>query len=217
MKRLVNAPVVLTILFSFVIYSMPAFAQVLPEPQFEKLTRVDHKVFDGKVLAPIFDKLQKVDEEIRVLTYDLQAKKFSPLEGTKNYWGMSETYRTEDKKTITLEVYLRDFSRPNSKDVSAIGQFKVSSGDRSEVYSFSLLAPKGDFEQAIEYTVDENLKILKADSWWRCVKKRLIRKCAGPCVTSIIACSGTWAAYIGCVALACGGCFTRISACCGCN
>lgn len=109
--------------------------------------------------------------------------------------------------------------KQGSKDIAAIGQVSVTAGDRSDVYSFCLVAPKGNFAKAQEYRVASNLNVVKTNSWWSCLKKRLRRKCARKCVVSLITCAatGSWVGYILCVAKQCGACFAKYSAGCGCN
>lgn len=186
--------------------------------QTEPLKPVKSEILKAEALSSKFERLNRADEEIIALSNDLRKKGFQVQKGDKNFWGFQETYEKEDK-TVTFSVYFQDYTKPNSKDVAATGQVRVVDGDRSEIYSFSLEAPGGAFDKAIEHRVDKKLGILKANSWWSCVRSRLL-KASVACASSLITCAPsapTWAGYLACVAAKCGITYTKVAACCACD
>ena len=189
------------------------------------LAPIKTEVLKSNILVPEFARLRAVDAEVIATNDFLVSKGFSAQTGAANVWGQRETYRTTSKgqrmdETYTLRV--QDYAKPGSKDAAAIAQVEVVAGGRSEVYSFSLIAPEGNFEMAEEYQVGETggiISVTKANSWWSCTKQRIKEKnCGSVCLSSLTSCpTSSWVAYLGCVAVKCGGCFVKASACCACN
>ena len=200
-------------------------AQPSAEPTLE-LKPVQSEVLQARTLVPEFANLVIADDEIIVANDFLKNKGFVAQTKENNFWGVRETYKSKPKGGIEIEetysLQVRDYANPNSKDAAAVGRITVTASGRSEVYSFALIAPEGNFSRAEEYKVGEiagKLQVAKANSWWSCLKQRLKDKCLSPCVTSLVSCggSGSWAAYLACVAKECGGCFAKQAACCACN
>jgi hypothetical protein len=189
------------------------------------LAPIKTEVLKSNTLVPEFARLRAVDAEVIAANDFLVSKGFSAQTGAANVFGQRETYRTTSKgqkmdETYTLRV--QDYAKPGSKDAAAIAQVEVVAGGRSEVYSFSLIAPEGNFEMAEEYQVGETggiMSVTKANSWWTCVKQQIKeRNCGSVCLSSLTSCpTSSWVAYLGCVAAKCGGCFVKASACCACN
>jgi hypothetical protein len=206
-----------------------------------ELAPVKSEVLKSETLVPEFNRLRASDEEIIAADAFLVNNGFSRQTKPENVWGLRETYRTTNQKGIRmLETYtlrVQDYGRLGSTDtaalaeddagaiaqgdMAAIAQVEVVSGGRSEVYSFALIAPEGDFENAEEYQVAETgevLSVVAANSWWSCTKARVKDKCGSACLDALVSCpKSSWVAYLGCLAVKCGGCFLKAGACCGCN
>ena len=180
------------------------------------------------VLARKFAKLHKLDKEIITLDSHLRKRGFRKQRGKANFWGIRNTYEDKgNKASFTLTV--QDYIKQKSKDAAAIGQMTVSASDRTVVYTFDLIAPKGDFKRAREYHVGENLKVSETNSWWSCVLLHLARSlgssvnmCYSEC--SKIASAGgifTWCLFLPCFTTCIGTIapflFPNVSACCACN
>lgn len=181
------------------------------------VTNIATKHHDVKALSQNFEALSK-KASIKALSGKLTEEGFKPQKTGKNaYFGATETIKSNDGKTATFDIKVQSYAKAGSKDKGAVGMVTVKSGGNSDTYQFSLLAPGGDFEKAVEFTVDKNNKVKKANSWWsrwiRCLRNR----CASTCLGALTACSGTWAAYFWCVVAACGGCVLRCSGCATCN
>lgn len=184
----------------------------------KKSTKMRRDVVAGK-----FTKLHKIDKEIKALDVHLKKKGFRAQKEKKNFWGIKSDYEDKDKKA-TFSVIVQDYYKPKSKDGAAVGQMTISAGDRTEVYSFDLIAPGGKPKKAKEYRVDKKLKVLEANSWWSCVLGQLqkqipniVTSIARCCVVAAVSGPFSWASFLGCIAGAVGWPFARASACCGCN
>jgi len=116
----------------------------------------------------------------------------------------------------TVEFELLGLSASKSGAEAAVATCVVKAGRQELVYDFLLEAPGGDFSRAREWTILDG-KVVEAHSWWSAWVGCLQRSCASTCLTSLFACTGTWAAYFWCVAAACGGCVLRCSACATCD
>lgn len=201
----------------FLATSLPSFAQQSDQSASAKLPApIKQKILKAQEARAKFVSLLKRDRGMIALHDGLKSKGFQAQNGDKNFWGKEETFE-QGETTLISKLYVQDYAKPNSKEAAGLIQISVSDGVRSDVYSFTLIAPDGKWENAEEYSADEtSLDVNKMNSWWTCVKKRLAGVGAA-CASSLIACSGTAAAYIACVAIGCGGAALAASACCECN
>lgn len=164
-----------------------------------------------------FDTLLK-HPGVQALAGHLGEQGFKPAKKGKDaYFGATNTFKSNDGKTATFEFHLQSFAKAGSKDAAALGSYTVKSGDKSQTYHFTLVAPKGDFEKALEHTVNKAHKVRKANSWWSRWVNCLRSRCVSTCLGALATCSGTWAAYLWCVVAACGGCVLRCVGCASCN
>jgi len=222
MKTFVNAATAIAVLCGLVLNSTLSFGaektRRVERPAVE-LKPIKSEVLTADVLAKKFVSLNKVDKQIRALNTHLTKQGFAAQTGPKNFWGVTETYQDKAKgTTVDFAVHLQDYAKPGSKDAAAVAQVVVTAGKESQTYSFYLLAPGGNFDKATEYAIGRDLKIAPATSWWSCVKAYMRKHCVSTCLESLVTCPKTsWAAYLGCVAVKCGGCFIKGSLCCACD
>lgn len=181
-------------------------------------TKLPTKATELATLSKDFEAISK-KPGIKALSEKLAGQGFKPEKkaGKNAYFGATETLKSNDGKTATFDIKLQSYNKAGSKDKGAVGIVTAKSGRNSETYEFSLLAPSGDFEKAVEFTVDRNKKVQKAKSWYTRWRRCLRDRCATVCLGSLVTCSGTWAAYFWCVVAACGGCVLRCSGCASCN
>jgi len=160
--------------------------------------------------------LLKNDLEVQTLAKELIKRGFSENmnKSIKTNVGIELNYPGLLGKVSNV-LYVKDYISKTNEN-AALCQVRVSSGDRSEVYSFILISKDVKFQNVQEFYVDDQLQIQKANSWWSCMRGKL-NNCTAPCAAAIVGCSGTWAAYLACVAVGCGSCYTYYAACCGCN
>ncbi len=155
---------------------------------------------------------------IKSLSTHLASQGFKPVTAGKDaYFGVTEKYTSNDGRTATFEIRLQSYQKGGSKDRAAVGTVTVRAGTHTDTYNFNVVAPNGKFQQAVEYTVDASNNLKKAKSWWSCWVACLKRSCVTTCLTSLVTCSGTWAAYFWCVVGRCGGCVTKCAGCCSCD
>jgi hypothetical protein len=187
-----------------------------------ELTPQKSKVLSSKTLDKSFIQLIKTNDEVKTLAGHLNSKGFVAQRESRNFYGISETYKDAiSKKQVTYKFQFQDFRNPNSKDLIALCHLSASSGKEIETYTFYLIAPNGDFDQMQEYFIDKRLNILQANSWWSCTKKRISNKCPGACLTAFITCVPAGASsvvgYLVCVVSNCAGCLIKAGACCACD
>jgi hypothetical protein len=193
-----------------------------------QLTLLNSEVVSKPVLAANFASLKKSNKSMTLASDFLVKKGFVPLTKDENFFGINETYSVksnttgeETQETFTLMV--QDYRSKSNNDLGAVGRVIVVAGNERQVYTFSLIAPDGNFQKAVEYQVTgtqaapTNLQVIKANSWWSCVVQQIKDKCACVCILSLFECSGTWSQYLSCVGSKCGGCLAKASLCCACN
>lgn len=143
----------------------------------------------------------------------------------KDFYGKRTKYKNPDKPNVktTHTIVLQNYEKEGSTDAGALGTVTLTTKEGNQTqtttYDFVLVAPDGNFDNPIEHTATDAGTVVPANSWYSCVKSRVFSKCEGPCVTAVTTCSisGTWAAYLACVAIPCGYCLTKALACCSCD
>jgi hypothetical protein len=185
------------------------------------------KVLSSQVLektqaAKRFAVLSNSDQELQALSKHLAEQGYEAQTKPENYFGWDLAYQRKDGETAKVALLVQDYAKKGSKDPAAIGTISIAAGNRSDTYSFSVIAPEGNYEKAIEYKVDrESLKVEGANSFWSCFVNRVSSQCAGVCVGALGTClatsGGSWVSYLGCLASRCGLCAARAFACCLCN
>jgi len=166
--------------------------------------------------------LSKSDEELQALSKHLAEQGYEAQTKPANYFGWDIAYQRRDGQTAKVALLVQDYAKGGSKDPAAIATITIAAGTRCDTYSFSVIAPEGNYEKAIEYRVDkESLKVVRANSFWSCFVNRVSSRCAGVCVAALGSClatsGGSWASYLGCLAIRCGLCAARAFACCLCD
>jgi hypothetical protein len=120
----------------------------------------------------------------------------------------------EAVRTVEVEVVGHSISKGDAE--GAVATATIRAGGNELTYDLLLEAPGGRFQEAREFTI-VNDRVVPANSWWSAWTGCLQRSCISTCLTSLVVCSGTWAAYFWCVAAACGGCVLKCSACATCD
>lgn len=224
MKRIISILVV----FCFVFGAVPLLAQQTVTPENPNVRIIKSEETNPVNIASTFSKAGKSDQELIALDSQLKREGFSPEvkamgEGNKpNFWGHRDIYhnnQTDEDGSVTISI--QNYSKSNSKDSAALVQIRFSVGDRSQVYSCSLIARSGDFQNMEEYKVDNNLGIVKASSWWSCVQNYIRTRCAAACWNAFATCANVSSVldFVKCVvrAAGCGACPLASMACCGCD
>lgn len=163
-----------------------------------------------------FDAAHAKEAGLQALRAKATADGFVPVRGKESNWGMKASWTASNGKSVSYEMHIE--SHKGGKDEACLmtETLRTSDGDTTTYNSF-LVAAGGNFKNVSEYYADSANRVRLAKSKWtrfrNCVKSR----CVGPCLGSLVTCSGTWAAYLLCVAIACGGCMAVCGACALCN
>ncbi|SRR6266511_2362075 len=120
------------------------------------------------------------------------------------------------KPVREIEFELVGQSISKGDDQGAVATTTIRAGDQEETYEMLLEAPRGNFSQAREFTIERD-KVVEANSWWSAWVGCLRSNCASACLNALFSCSGTWTAYFWCVVARCGGCVLRCAACSTCD
>lgn len=214
-----------------------ALSQTDAQPETE-LKLLKSEVLAKSALATNFANLKRSDRSIALASDFLVKEGFEAQTKDENFLGLKETYEvtakgTGEKTQETFTLVVQDYRSKTGKDLAALARVTVEAGDEKEEYTFNLIAPEGNFDNAIEYKVaaaqvatpkleviraaTPQLEVVKSNSWWSCVKYQIRKDCVTQCKNALTQCSGTWAQYLSCVAWRCGGCFVKKSACCACD
>lgn len=200
--------------------TQPVLAQKEPSQQDDE---PGVKVLSTKRLSKsdVSQKLAKSNQKggLKALIDNLETIGYKAQTKDTNYFGSETVYeRIQDKQKAKVSLFLQDYNKEGSRDLAAVGRITITVGNQSKTYSFSLIAPQGKFENVIEREVEEKtLTVTRANSLWTCFVKRVKSKCKEVCVAALATCSGSWAAYLGCLALSCGGCALKAFGCCLCD
>lgn len=195
------------------------------EMTLEQIEMLDTQAVDQslqkRLAAPQGKKLQKLDEEAKKRGYKKAAGKADV--GMRHKFKASKPVPPpagtsgQPVQEVEFEMSFTALEKPNSEDQAAIGTVRVTAGQNTEEYDMLLEAVDGDFEDVREFKI-ENDKIVPANSWWTATRTCITGgKCGTVCIGALVACSGTWAAYLLCLASTCGLCYGKCAACGTCN
>jgi hypothetical protein len=224
-----RACISLLLIYCLILQPAPSFgSENTPEPApAQELQPIAQQILSKDTLIQKFKDLGNESRSVQLLDGELRKLQFTPATEAESYWGQSITYQRTvggSQEHLLFSVYVQDYVKRNSKDAAALGQVTLAhSTGETTTYSFYLLAPEGNVENAQEYAVANN-EVKIQHSWWTCVKGQL-KTAAGTCVNALASCAlGSsiagnfkWAVYLGCVAGACALAFVKAAACCACN
>lgn len=159
------------------------------------------------------------DPGLLALDTRCRADGFVPILGKDAAWGTKATWKQSDGVVLAFEFSLQSYRSATSKDTSAVFVGRLNAtGAEPITYRGYLVAPKGNLLKAREFFANAANRVVPANSWWSAVVNCLKSRCVPFCAATLIACGAIApAAYFGCVAVACGGCFTSCLACATCN
>ena len=187
------------------------------------------EVFDVRTAANAF-KAREQKPHVKKLLEEARNRGFTAASDAAHA-GVRQKYRSRNPvplgrgeregtpvNEVEFELVLTALERPNSRDQAAVGTVRLTTDQNTDEYDMLLEAPNGDFNNAREFVVGADGKVVRAHSWWSATKACLKRSnCAAACLTALGTCGGTWTAYLVCVGAACGGCFSKCAACATCD
>jgi hypothetical protein len=154
------------------------------------------------------------DEGIKVLAAEIERDGFRPVrDEPQAFVGWRETYKGKDGKTVDFELDVEQFEKPGMMDKASLGMVTIASGENRASYKFALIAPDGNFDRVVEFTVDPQNKTVRASSWWTEFVDCLRRRCASSCASALGICGWNW----WCIISRCFGCGLRCAACATCD
>lgn len=169
---------------------------------------------------------RRKEPKLRALFEHAEQLGYRPATGAKNVLSYRGTYRSvkpikdpRSAQTVeesSFELNVQDLKKSGSSDQLAIVTLEVKAGRNSDAYECLLVAPGGNFAKAREFMVERN-KVVRARSHWGRFWRCLGGRCSTICASALFACSGTWVAYFGCLAVTCGGCYFWCWSCAVCR
>lgn len=188
----------------------------MPAPK-SFVTNITTDFPEQTALTRKFERLSR-DPRVRALSDHLGSAGFKPVgRGKDAFFGLTNKFKSSDGKTASFEMAVQSYAKAGSKDAAGLATVTLTSGENSATYHFTLLAPNGDFQKPLEHFTDGRNRVLRAKSWWTRWTRCLRSRCAATCLSALVTCSGTWAAYFWCVVAKCGGCVLRCAGCATCD
>jgi hypothetical protein len=166
--------------------------------------------------------------QLKKLEDEAKKRGYKPVKGPRGEFGLRQKFRAREPvhpgageqgapvQEVEFEFSLQALEKEGSEDEAAVATVSVTAGGQTESYDLFLEAPNGKFLEAREFKVERD-QVVPANSWWSAVRTCLTSTCASTCVNSLLACAGTWSAYLLCVASTCGVCYTKCVGCAVCN
>ena len=165
---------------------------------------------------------------LAVLKNEAEKRGYAAATGAKNAYGYRHVFVATKEikppkgetgaavKETSVEIHVQSFTKKGSKDQAALMVVTIQAGTNTETREMLLEAPGGNFATPKEYVIVNN-KVTPAKSWWTAFVSCLKSKCIANCLSALLKCSGTWAAYLACVLATCAACGTYCVACATCN
>lgn len=152
---------------------------------------------------------------------------FKPKTGDRDVHQIKRTFRasrpvkdpggSSTVQTVSFDLVIQNFGKAGSKDEVAVAMLNITAPGQTINDARLLTSVGGDRNNYKEEMVDAQGKVVETQSWWTCTRDGVLRDCGGPCLAAIIGCSGTWVAYLFCLAIRCGGCAAGKAVCCACD
>jgi hypothetical protein len=209
-----------TILLSVLILSLargPLFPQ---EIDTSDVIPLKFNTVKSETLIKEYKNLVRTDRLIKAIDNQIRKQGFKPKFNNKGSYGFSQTYLLKND-SMEFKLSIQDYSKCFSKDHIAVCRAEnIAPESKGDSYTFYLRAPGGVFDAIEEYTIDDNLVITRANSFWSCLKRQMNRKCKTTCVSDLLYCAptaATFAGYVACVVGSCATCVASQCICCLCN
>jgi hypothetical protein len=182
--------------------------------QYVRATTLNHLPLEETKRS--FDAVLAKEAGLQALKAKADAEGFLAVRGKESNWGMNASWTTNDGRSVSYEMHTQSVRRDKDQACLVTETLRTSERETATFHSF-LVAPKGNFKNVSEFYTDKAYRVRLAHSKWTRFTACVRRKCVGTCLGSLVTCSGTWAAYLGCVFIACGGCMAVCGACALCN
>jgi hypothetical protein len=172
-------------------------------------------LFNPKQMNALWDRFA-TDQAWQVVAQEAKQRGLARVRDEKAAWGFEGT--TTDGQEVLICLY--DLAGKEAKGSTRATVVWAKVG--KEVYKAIIVLDNAkDFDQAVEQSlelyVDKNQKLQKANSFGRCLRRRLRDQCGATCLASAVGCTGFIAVggYLACLTAICGGCATIAALSCG--
>ncbi len=187
------------------------------------------EIFDGAgALAKVSAMASK--REVKAVLAAAKARGYIPSSKPADTQGFKRTYVPDGKVsdgglTVTKLDYtylVQDLKKSGSSDKAAIVVTSFAAPGvlgASDIDVRFLLAPSGDITKTQEMKFDTaSGTVVPTNSLWTRFKACITRECRTVCVGALGTCAlASWAGYLQCLAISCGGCSAKCFACATCN
>jgi hypothetical protein len=173
-------------------------------------------LFSPKQMNALWDRFA-TDQAWQVVAQEAKQRGLARVRDEKAAWGFEGT--TADGQEVLICLY--DLAGKDAKGSTRATVVWAKVG--KEVYKAIIVLDNAkDFDQAVEKSlelyVDKNQKLQKANSFGRCLRRRLRDQCGATCLASAVGCALSpfgLASSVACFAAICGGCATIAALSCG--
>src|SRR5450755_1371456 len=196
--------------------------RILPKARFEQIEFLDERA----VLTDM--KARRGKGNLQRLEAEAKKRGYEPLETEDEVFGLRQKFEVREPirpgsgesgtpvVEMEFELVMQSLRKGDSRDHGAIAVATIRAGRNVETQEILLEAPEGKFLEAREF-VFEGDQLIETESWWTAIWRCLLSSCGPVIAGALIACSGSFIAYVGCVLVAAGGCGVKCAACATCN
>ncbi len=190
------------------------------------------EIFDGETA---FRKVKALNarREVKAVLSHAAKQGFTPSTSPKDVQGFKRTYTPEGKvekdgvvvTRLDISYHVQELKKVGSKDTAAMVVLTSKANGAEGQFATDvrfLVAPGGNIEKIVEMKFDPSTaRVVPTNSWFTRLKNCIRGKCGSACKDALTGCLGAGAggivAYLGCLAVKCGGCSARCVACATCN
>jgi hypothetical protein len=172
-------------------------------------------LFSPKQMNALWDRFA-TDQAWQVVAQEAKQRGLARVRDEKAAWGFEGT--TTDGQEVLICLY--DLAGKEAKGGTRATVVWAKVG-KAVYKAIIVLDSDKDFDQAVEKSlelyVDKNQKLQKANSFGRCLRRRLRDQCGVTCLASAVGCAIVpgLAGHVACFAAICGGCATIAALSCG--
>lgn len=187
------------------------------------------EMFDGTTALTKIETLS-TRAEVKTVLKLAQTRGFTPAGKVADVQGFKRTY-TSDKviaeggeqvTKLDYSFFAQNLVKAGSTDIAAMVVTTLNAPGvtkKPEIDVRFLVAPGGDVTKTVEMRYDAVTKgVISTNSWWTRLKACIKGSCSSVCAAALGTCTlASWAGYLQCLAIACGGCSAKCVACATCK
>lgn len=154
------------------------------------------------------------DNAVKKISKSLQSKGYKAENG---FFGNESSFEL-DGATVTQTILIQDYKKGNT--AGAMGMITISDGKNQDAYTFSLEKTGNSATDVAEYYVDSKGEVVKANSWYTCLRSKLNALCGGTVhFDNCWSAYSSWTSFAKCImGIVCGVLSgPKAFACCSCD